>query len=63
MQDKTDPRYPEKSERELLTLLYEAQEKMLPLIDGGEQDEDYKAFVRLVNRLEIYIQDNNQQLI
>ena len=63
MNDQSDPRYPEKDERELLTLLYEAQEKMLPLIDGGENDEDYKSFSRLISRLESFIQDKNQHMI
>ena len=58
--DNTDT---EKDEKELLGLLYEAQEKMLTLIDGGEQDEDYQSFCRLISRLESYIQDNNQHMI
>ena len=62
-QDTTDPRFPEKEERELLTMMYEVQEKMLPLIDGGDKDPDYQAFQRLVNRLETFIQDNNQHMI
>ena len=61
--DTTDPRFHEKEERSLLTKLYEVQEQMLPLIDGGAEDPDFIALDNLVKRLEIYLQDQNQMLI
>ena len=54
---------PEKEERELLNILYNAQEKMRPLIDGGEKDPDFKSFQKLVKRLEVYIMDKSQAFI
>jgi hypothetical protein len=61
--DQTDPSKMDKKERELLAMLYEVQEKMEPIIDGGKTDPDFIAMGRLVSRLEIYIQDKNQTLI
>jgi len=63
MEDIINPMDKEKEERELLDILYEAQEKMEPLIDGGKNDDDFKSFQNLIKRLENYITDKNQMLI
>jgi hypothetical protein len=63
MTEETDPRFYEKEERSLLRKMYDVQDSMLPLLDKGEEDPDYKSLGRMIERIEKYIQENNQTLI
>lgn len=48
--------------RVLLSKLYECQEMMEELLDKGKDDEHYFMICDLINRLELYLQ-NNQDLL
>ena len=45
-------------EERLLSKMYECQEEMAELLDQGESDIDYYVMQKLIERLEKFIQDN-----
>jgi hypothetical protein len=47
------------TEEELLKKLYECQESMENLLDGGKDDNHYFLMEILIKRLETYISDKN----
>lgn len=49
-------------EQLLLSKMYECQDLMEILLDKGKDDNDYIVMQKLITRLEIYIQ-NNQDLM
>lgn len=62
-QSADDIRFFERSEKDLLRKMYDIQERMLPLLDKGRDDPDFKSLERMIDRLEKYIQENNGHLI
>jgi len=47
-------------ERQLLASLYECQELMEELLDGGKEDKHYFLMEILIKRLELHLQDNSE---
>ena len=45
-------------EQRLLAKMYECQDEMALLLDQGENDIDYYVMQKLIERLEKFIQDN-----
>lgn len=50
-------------EQELLKKLYECQESMEELLDGGKDDKHYFLMEILIKRLEIYISENSNSIV
>lgn len=51
-----------KDEKELLKKLYECQEMMADLLDGGKEDEHYTMMAELIGRLEKYLVDGSNNV-
>lgn len=51
-----------KQEQTLLRKMYECQDMMEVLLDKGKKDDHYKMMSTLIQRLEEYLQ-NNQELM
>jgi len=53
----------DKEEKILLAEMYEVQDKMEKLLDKGKDDPHYMLMDELIQRLETYLSNINQQLI
>jgi hypothetical protein len=51
-----------KKEQELLEKLYECQDLMLELLDGGKEDKHYFLMEILIKRLELHLQHKQDLL-
>lgn len=51
-----------KDEKELLKKLYECQEMMADLLDGGKEDKHYAMMAELIDRLEKYLVDGSNNV-
>jgi hypothetical protein len=47
-------------ERQLLSKLYDCQELMEELLDGGKEDKHYFLMEILIKRLELHLQHNSE---